>query len=399
MLLSGIRLSGGNSSPFKININGIAANEAMDLEINAHDSLYVFVQVNAKPSGTPLPFILKDSIELTYNGNTRFVQLRAYGQNAVFLKQIKLTGTVNWNNSLPYVIIGGLQVDSNAVLNIAAGTKIYLHADAPFLVDGTLMAEGSKEAPIVFSGDRRDDEYKNLPASWPGIYFSGSSKNNVLEYVVVKNAYQGIIAQGPSTTSNPKLTLSKCIIDNIYDAGIIGINTEIYADNSLISNCGSNIIIALGGNYRFINCTAATYASLYISHKNPVLQVADFLAQEGVNYTAPLNAFFQNCIIWGENGSVENEIIVNKKGAGPFAVTFDHVLYKAKDDPANAAFISSMKNIPPAFDSINTSKNSYDFHITKYASPAIDAGATTIFKYDLDGKPRDGNPDIGCYEK
>src|SRR5690606_6003984 len=136
-----------------------------------------------------------------------------------------------WTNELPYVIVGSVQVDTNATLNIEAGTKIYLHADAPFLVDGQLRAIGTKDSRIIFSGDRMDDVYKDLPAGWPGLYFRNTSQDNVLEYAIIKNAYQGIVARDRSTTANPKLTLSKCIVENIYDIGILGINTEIYADN------------------------------------------------------------------------------------------------------------------------------------------------------------------------
>lgn len=400
LLLSNVQLAGGTTSPFKINIDGVSSNSVKNIELNPNDSLYIFVQVNVDPTSDNNPFILKDSIEISFNGNKRFVQLQAYGQNAVFLKREIIKGTQTWTNELPYVILGSVQVDTNAVLNIEAGTKVYLHADAPFLVDGTLKAVGTKDSRIIFSGDRMDEVYKNLPASWPGIYFRNTSQDNVLEYAIVKNAYQGIVAQDRSTTTNPKLTLSKCIVDNIYDAGIIGINTEIYADNCLVSNCGTNVLLGYGGDYNFTFCTVVTYGSLYISHKNPVLQVSDFIESDGMIYTAPLKATFTNSIFWGENGIVENELSVLKKGTGLFDVTFDHVLYKTKDEVDNATFISSIKNIPPGFDSVNTSKNLYDFRFnTNPLSPVVNSGTPTSFTSDLDGKLRDATPDLGCYER
>ncbi len=399
LLLSTIQLAGGSSSPFQLNIDGLSSNKVQNIEINADDSMYVFVQVNVNPNAANTPFILKDSIEIIFNGNKRFVQLQAYGQNAIFLKKEIIKGTRTWTNDLPYVILGSVQIDTNAVLNIEAGTKIYLHADAPFLVDGTLKAIGTKDSRIIFSGDRMDEVYKDLPASWPGIYFRSTSENNLLEYAIIKNAYQGIVAQDRSITSNPKLTLSKCIVDNIYDVGIFGINTEIYADDCLVSNCGANVVLSYGGDYRFIFCTVATYGNLYINHKNPVLQVSDFIMDNGMVYTAPLKAIFTNSIFWGDNGIVENELSVQKKGTGLFNVQFNYVLYKSKDDVANATFISSIKNIPPGFDSVNTSKNIYDFRFNNNPlSPALNIGVATNFLFDLDGKLRDATPDLGCYE-
>ncbi|MEO8764756.1 MAG: hypothetical protein ABI416_10735 [Ginsengibacter sp.] len=397
--LSQVKLSGGTSSAFTMNVDGTPASEVDNVEINPNDSIYVFVQVNVDPTADDLPFIIQDSILISYNGNQKFVQLQAYGQNAIFLNRIQITGNFSFTKTLPYVILGGLLVDSNATLTIEAGARIFLHADAPLLVDGTLVANGTKQDSIVFNSDRLDPDYRDLPAGWPGIYFRSSSKDNFMKHVQVKNAYQGIIAQDLSLNANPKLMISQCLIDNIYDAGILGINTNIYADNCLISNCGSNVLLGLGGDYRFINCTVASYNSFFITHKNPVLQVANFAMQGNTTLVAPLQAFFQNCIFWGDGGDVENEIIVNIQGTNP-PVTFDHVLYKAKDVPSNADFIAPLQNTDPVFDTINVSKNYYDFHFNNNPSaPAVNSGVPTLFPLDLDDKLRDANPDIGCYER
>jgi len=398
--LSEVKLSGGTSSSFKINVDGTSAAEVNDVQINANDSIYVFVQVNVNPTASTLPFIVRDSIQIVYNGNKKFVQLQAYGQNAIFLKNKTLTGNVNWNKNLPYIIIGGIQIDTNATLNISAGTKIFLHADAPILVDGTLKAMGTKAEPVVFTGDRLDEDYRALPASWPGIYFRGTSKNNFLKHTIIKNAYQGIISQGLSATVNPKVILSQCILENIYDAGILGINTNMYADNCLISNCGSNLQLQFGGDYRFINCTVASYSNNYLTHKNPVLQISNSITENGASFTAPLKALFQNCIFWGDGGTVDDEIAIDKQGADAFSVSFDHILYKAKNEIANATFGSSIKSENPMFDSIDVFKNIFDFHFKNNpTSPAVDAGTPTSFIYDLDDKKRDATPDIGCYER
>ena len=399
--LSQVKLSGGASSSFKINVDGTSAPEVDDIEINANDSIYIFVQVNINPNAENLPFIIQDSILISFNGNQKFVQLQAYGQNANFLKNLKITGNTTWNKTLPYVILGGVLVDANATLTIEEGTRIYLHATAPFLVDGTLIANGTKQDSVIFSSDRLDPDYRDLPAGWPGIFFSGSSKDNYLKHTIIKNAYQGIIAEDRSINANPKVNITQCVLDNIYDAGILGINTDINADNCLISNCGNNILLGLGGNYNFIHCTVASYNNFFITHKNPVLQVSNSAMQGGVTLTKPLNAFFQNCIFWGDGGNVDDEVVVNNQGSDPFLVTFDHVLYKVKNDVVNGVFDSfSMKNMEPGFDSINVSKNYYDFHFTNNpASPAIDNGAVTTFPLDLDDKPHDGTPDLGCFER
>ncbi|HMJ47711.1 MAG TPA: hypothetical protein VK498_10285 [Ferruginibacter sp.] len=399
LLLSKVKLMGGTSSPFKININGSATPELNNLEIAANDSIYVFVTVTVNPTASNLPFIISDSILINYNGNNRFVQLQAYGQNANFLHNTIIASNTTWNNARPFVIMGSLRIDTTATLTIEQGTKIYSHADAPIIVDGTLIINGTNTNRVLFAGDRLD-EYKDLPAGWPGIYFRGSSKNSVFTYAVIKNAYQAIVVQQPTVNANPKLVIHQSIIDNAYDAGLICINSTIAADNTLISNCGSGIVIRLGGQYTFTHCTIASYSNYYLLHKIPVVSVANFADVNGTTATADLSAMFRNCIFWGDNGSVENEVEVNKQGNTFFSVILDHCLYKAAANPANTTLIAEIRNLDPLFDSIDTYNRIFDFRISRPQAPGINKGITTSFPRDLDDNNRNNAlPDLGSYEK
>ena len=401
LLISKIKLAGGNTSSFKININGTAAVELNDVEMEANDSLYVFVSVNINPSTVNLPFIISDSIQVTYNGINRFVQLQAYGQNAIFLRNTVISNNTTWNNLLPYVILDNIRVDTAAILNISAGTKIYIHANAAFLVDGTLLLNGTKSQKVVFTGDRLDEPYRNFPASWPGISIRGPSSNNIFNFAIIKNANQAISISGLSLNANPKLIVRQTIIDNAIDAGLLCFNSNVQVSNTLISNCGSNIVIQSGGNYIFTHCTVASYSNQYLMHSKPVLTASDFVILNGAVSYAPLDALFRNCIFWGDNNLTTSEVIINKQGTNPFNVTLDHCLYKAVNDPPNTTFISVIKNVDPAFDSIDFSHNYFDFRVTKnITAPGIDKGIVTSFPKDLDDNPRNiGLPDIGSYEK
>ena len=399
--LGKVKLMGGATSAYKMNVNGSATSEVTNLDIEANDSIYIFVSVTINPNAANLPFIVSDSILISYNGNNRYVQLQAYGQNANFLRNQVLTGNVIWTNNLPYVILGSIRIDTTASLTIQAGCKIYSHATAPFIVDGTLIINGTKANNVTFTGDRLDADYKDLPASWPGIYFRGNSKNNVLTYAVVKNANQGIVTEKPSVNANPKVILHQCIVDNAFDAGLLCVNSSLQADNSLISNCGSNINITYGGVYNFTHCTVAAYSTNFLTHKNPALSVNNFAQQGAATLTADLNAVFRNNIFWGDGGIIENEITVNKQGANTFNVLFEKNLYRSVVDPPNSLLNGNIKNADPSFDSINVAKNIFDFRVTKNAvAPGINAGIATGFLKDLDDKNRNmGLPDIGCYEK
>lgn len=396
-----VRLAGGAASPFKMNVDGLAGTTVSNVEIAPNDSAYVFVTVSIDPNASNLPFIIRDSIEISYNGNTRWLQLDAYGQNANFLRNKTVSTNEVWNNDLPYVILGRLTVEPGVTLTINEGCKVYMHADAPFIVNGTLRVNGDKydSTRVVFSGDRLDEPYKDFPAGFPGLIFTETSKDNILHYSIIKNAYQGIVSAG--SPAGTKLTLNETIIDNAYDAGIFGINTSIAARNVLISNCGKNLLLVKGGSYDFTHCTVASFSNEYLLHKEPVVVISDYIKQDNTVTTADLNARFRNCIFWAEGGDlVKNEIVVEKQGSGNFSVSFDNVLWPVSENPANITSISGA-NIKenPQFESIRPGDRFYSFRL-KESSPAIDKGGNFGTVLDLDGNPRPvGLPDLGAYER
>jgi len=395
--LSSVKLSGGAASVFKLNLDGTSGSAFSDVEINANDSVLVFAQVNINPGAGALPFVLRDSIEIAYNGNKRKVQLEAWGQNAHFFRSRVISSNETWNNDLPYVILGSLQVNAGTTLTINKGCRIYMHADAPVIINGTLLVNGLKDTAdrVYFRGDRLDEPYKYFPGAWPGIYFQPTSKDNVLNYAVLNNAYQAIAVQDPASGVNPKLVLNECVVDNAFDAGILALNTSIQARNCLVTNCGRNILLAKGGNYQFTHCTVASQANFYIDHKNPVLTVTNFNGPA----VADLTALFRNCIFWGQSDLVPDEVVVLKTGSTVFNVNFDYNLWRVQTNPSNITATQVLNNQAPQFDSIDIAHNYYDFRL-KTGSPAINKGTTTGIATDLDAKPRAvGLPDLGCFEK
>lgn len=398
--LSDVKLMGGSKSYFAINIDGAAGPQRQGLELESGDSIYVFVAVTIQPGAVDLPFVVRDSIQVTFNGVSKYIQLQAWGQNAHFLRNEVIRGNVTWNNTLPYVILGGLRVDTTARLTIPQGCRIYLHADAPLLVDGTLEVTGSKDtvSRVFFQSDRLDDPYRGFPGSWPGIYFRRTSTGNKLQYAVIKNANQAVVVEGPSAGSFPQLSMEQCIIDNSYDAGILGEGGSIQSTNCLISNCGKNIVLGYGGRYQFIHCTAASFSNDLISHTQPVLSVSNYVLQGGSMLTNDLTADFINCIFWGNSGNVDDEVQVSKQGTTAFHVGFSNCCWKVKNSPGNVTAANMIVNIDPMFDSVNNVRRYYDLHL-KVASPLIDKGVDAGVSLDLDGNPRPvGLPDLGCYE-
>lgn len=399
--LSSLTLKGGASSFFKLNIDGIAGTNFKDLELEANDSMYMFATVRIDPNMANLPFLVRDSIEIIYNGNTKWIQLQAYGKNARFLNNVKVTTDSSFTNSMPIVILGSLTININKTLTIQKGTQLYIHPNAPIIVNGTLKAIGDTTLSdkIIFQGIRIDDPYKNYPGSWPYIYFSSTSKDNQLQHCIIKNSYQGIVAENPASNSNPKITLDQCIFDNIYDKALLCSNSSLTARNCLISNSGFGFYAVAGGTYNFNHCTFASFSNYYLSHKESLITLSN--TTNDLSSSNALNVTLNNSIIYGDGGFVENEISIPKTNpAVGFTVNCNSILYKQKNNPTNVAITNSLKDVNPVFEEIDYTKNIFNFHI-KSNSPCVNAAQAASLPVDLDGKSRPVGirADIGCYEK
>lgn len=398
--INSISLAGGSSSPFILNIDGSPGPEVTNVGIAANDSLIIFITVYIPAGSGPVPFHLEDSIRISYNGNEQFVQLNAWSQNAHFLKNMTIQHDTLWPNDLPYVIYGSLTVDSNATLTIQPGTHIYMHADAPIYVDGSLKVLGDSLSSqrVYFTGDRLDLPYANYPGSWPGIFFRQNSKDNVLNYAVLQNGNQTLVSEGLSADMNPKLSLNQCIINNSQAEGILAVQSSIHAINCLISNCGQNIVIESGGAYQFEYCTVASYSTNLLFHQQPVLSVSNSGSNGSQTVTGDLNAGFINCIFWGGDG-IPDEAIIQKQGSNIFNVLFDHTILKQQNYPSNIDSSSLWLNTDPLFIATGTTDNAYNFQL-QAGSPALDKGASSGIIIDMNGDPRPVNlSDLGCYER
>jgi len=392
-----IRLGGGAQSPFKLNLNGLAGSRFDDLVIEKTDSLYGWIQVNIDPTLASLPFVVRDSVLIEFNGKTQKIQLEAWGRNAVFIRNRTIVQSESWSPDKPYVILGRLTIAPNVTLTLQPGTQLFMHADAALVVNGTIQALGEADPArrIRIQGDRLDEPYRDLPAAWPGIFLQPGSSNNLFRYTVIKQAYQALVAEQGANAPNPMLRLEQVEIDNAYEAGLIGLNSSIRAENCLISNCGQNAVLAGGGQYQFTHCTMASYANRYLDHQRPVLTLTNFTA----NTVNPLQAQFTNCIIWGEGGPVEDEVLLSRNTATPFQASFRNVLWKMRSTPSLATTEQILNGQAPGFDSIQPGNNFYRFRL-RAGSPALNAGRTSSLTIDLDGRPRPvGLPDLGCYEK
>jgi hypothetical protein len=168
LLITSIKLVGGDQSSYRLNIDGEITNEAHNVELRPKDSLYIFVEVTINPNGVNQPMIVHDSIVFTLNESLQDVDLVAYGQDFVPI-QGETIKTTTWTADKPYLVFDSVVVEKNQMLTILAGTKIHFHSNAYLRIHGAINALGSVEKPIVFQGDRLEEEYYDVPNQWVGI--------------------------------------------------------------------------------------------------------------------------------------------------------------------------------------------------------------------------------------
>lgn len=326
-----IRLEGGTSSQFRINVNGDNGPLHTNIEIRPNDSLFIFVEVTVDPGNINTPFIVEDFIRFSLGEKEQKVVLNAWGQDAYFHGGLGslfvLPCSEVWNNDKPHVIYGIVAVDENCELTINAGTQVYCHAKSGLYVfKGTLDINGQLGQEVVFQGDRLEASYQDLPGQWGiqleflvesggaptiasvargGIWIVQSDDSEI-DYAILKNGGMGIqvdSVNAPLNSNTYALRVSNTIIQNMSGIGLWGQGGAIKGTNLLVADCGEGCAyFSIGGKYTMDNCTFANYwdqgtrtapafaLNNYYEDINEVIQVRSLV-----------NCRFTNCILFGSN--------------------------------------------------------------------------------------------------
>jgi hypothetical protein len=409
MNISKIYLATGSSSPFKLNVDGYAGKSISDVEIGGGDSLYVFVQVTVDPTGLNNPLLIRDSIIFETNNNVQDVKLTAIGQDVYIHKPDHFPtngfppysiidcpgGMGNWINDKPHLIFGYAVVDSACTLTMGPGTRVHLYNNAVLWVykDGTLKVEGVKGSEVTFQGMRLEPDFRDIPGQWGKIWLSSGSKNNSINFAIIKNGGIGLQVDTVVTPGIPTVKLNNTIIKNMTAAALYGLGAHIWSSNCVFANSGQYVAaLNIGGKYRFEHCTFANYWSG--ERTTPLLNVSNYYISGNFIIPRPLDScYFKNCIL---DGSLSEEIgldSITGLGGYYFRYEFDHCLLKTGRNTSAFPYTSTFKNQIPNFK--NTAEGNYRL---KIGSPCIDAGDATSVPFDLDEYNRSGIPDLGAYE-
>ena len=404
IVISSVRLSGGDNGGFRINVNGEAANEVFNVEVPAHDSIFIFVEATLNKNGNKQLMVAEDSIIFRTAGKEQKVRLLAWGQDYKLVRSEMVKSTI-WTKERPYLVYDYAFVDSCQTLTIEAGATIYFHKNAGLFIKGSLIVKGTVNEPVIFRGDRLESGYLNLPDQWNGITLLSGSHNNLINHAIIRNANIGLQVGNIEKEGYATVELGNSRIENMSWSGIWAMKSKILAYNCVIANAGYyNTALLLGGDYQFYHTTFANYNNEFTGsfQKTETVTISNYLVNStnGTKYVGDLNqATFGNCIIGGQNKD-ELKISMDKQGKNSYL--FDHCLIQISDTfklPNPDRFVSLLRNISPRF--INAQKGNFELDTLSAAKDVGNEAYIKQYPTDLKGTERgkDAGPDLGAFER
>lgn len=383
-----IRLMGGENSPFRFNFNGTPGFLHQDITVEAGDSLFGFVDVTLQVNGQTLPMVIEDSILFRSGNTSKYLILAVWGQDIYYHFRDVSEGM--WPNDKPHLVYSYTAVDSSKSLIIQAGTTVYFHNNARFIVyKGALDIQGQLDNNVVFRGDRLESFYAEVPGQWYGLQFI-EAKASSIEYLNLKNAVLGVQIDSTGSGNDWTVDLRNSQFYNLSVFGIYAVaGARIRMENCVVNNSGvHSVYLFAGGAYNFNHCTLANLGSQI--RNTPLFAIKDHFISAGITYVRPITeAIFNNCVIWGSQESELGLDILNTNTN----YSFGNCLIKNNIILTSSSFLNCLWNQNPNFEA--ASNNNLNFVLPSPLNNNANSGTSNAS--DINGTPRTG-PDIGAYE-
>jgi hypothetical protein len=442
------------ASPYTLIINGDLKQTANNLFIRGEDSLLILVRAklpDGGQNGAAKGYVVEEKLNFRTNGQDQHVLLRSFGQNIYLHDGVRLACNSVWTNDRPHVLYGLVVVPANCTLRIKPGTRIYAHAGAGLIVQGTLLVNSPADyspgsgatdtvkagnANIVrFAGDRSGEtQYATAPGQWLGILFDATSHNNLIRYALIQNATFGALLFNPddkqavrtdvkiqnsviryisganaSFAGVATLTANLKLVGGLPGAGVLSLAGKATIENTLFSDCYEYAVLGYGGgDYSLNYCTIANYAATGAVRSTPSLGFTNVSAIDTTK-RRPLTVKLYNSVVWG---TIDDELVLanyKEYQNGPVDIRNTMLrtkLYSAATSTASKPGLAqaSLNNIinptDPKFVRIYTTTNN-DYHLGA-GSPGLSRGAQQVLPLldrDLLNVPRPAaRPDLGTYQ-
>lgn len=440
-----VRLANGESSNYRLNVDGIPGKIFEDIQILAKDSIFIFIETTVDIAGQTnnTQFIYTDQILFDSGGNEQKVELVTLIRDAVFLFPADLGDGVfetlnlgmdengddiliegfyledselTFTNQKPYVVYGYAAVPPGKTLTVQPGARVHFHESSGLLVanTGSIKSLGAPsndpellENEIIFEGDRLEPNFEDIPGQWGTIWLTAGSTNNEFSYTTIKNGIVGLLMD--SNDGDRTLTLNNVQIYNSSNVGLLARTGDVYGENVVISNSGqSSLSCSLGGRYNFKHCTFANYwSNSFRTFPAVTLDNTLQLSDTEIAVADLIEANFSNCVIYG---SEQREIALIESEEAAFNFNFSNCLIRFEDPfgdftdipnynfSDNSLYTNCVFNEDAVFQNVNLN----NYNIESGASGADGIGNLVVsgqVPFDLNGQPRSLTaPDAGAYE-
>lgn len=414
--IESVRLKKGDGS-FRINVDGESNTENLkNIVVRGGDSLFMFVKAVINPQDSMSPVLVEEEVVFEVNGNRQTLLLQAYGQDVIILRDSTITGKTVWGGDKPYLVFD--TIIARGDVRIEEGTTFYMHDNATIFFLGGLQANGSKDRPIVFRGDRFDDILYNIPydyasGKWGGLFLLCPNDLIItptykLNYMEVRSGMFGLFCQSDRAENRlPTVSITNCRLHNFSAYGLVLQNMNAEVVNTEISNCADYCVYLSGGKQTFVHNTIVNYfnnkkenVSIHSVGREDVPAV--YISDLSKNQIRTEVVFKNNIVSGWRKQNIVLATALPDRYDGTFLCNF------LRNDTLNTTLFP-YNTYQQAEDTVfvrtyfsRDEHTYYDFRLDS-VSPARDiADSVTAVQYPLDrngnNRLQDGKPDAGCYE-
>lgn len=431
-----LRLAQGESSHYRLNVDGMPGKVFQNVQVLAKDSIFIFIEttfdINSLPASAN-EFLYTDQLVFDSGAKEQKVELVTLIRDAIFLypkkfpdgttetlvigsgdNQVEIPGFyldeehLTFTNEKPYVIYGFAAVPSNKTLTVEAGARVHFHAESGIMVaeNATIKSMGAPstnrelmENEVIFQGDRLEPRFSEVPGQWGYIRLTSGSTGHEFHHTTIKNGMVGLLVE------DAPVTMKNVQIYNSSNIGLLARTGNIYGENIVINNSGqSSLALQLGGSYEFNHSTFANYWTQGYRSLPAVFIENQLETEEFVFVSDLVKADFNNCIIYGNNSI---ELGLFKREEAEFNFRFRNSLIRFEDLRGDYADLPLYNfSNPDLYSQVVLSENpefqnpeKNNLNIEKNTSGAENIGLPGIPPaVDLNGTTRTSPPDAGAYE-
>lgn len=227
---------GGSTSGGQLLVSGGGALSLSNSILSSSSSAGIRIS-GSSPALTNTTFVsnaIAASMDLASSPAISGVTMTANAVNALRIDGGSLSADATWNDpDITYLLHNSVTVPEGRTLTIAAGQKIKFRefSGISLTVNGTLKAQGTALAPVIFTSTRDDaaggDAYNDgvfggpYAGQWDALIFNSTSIGNLLDHVDVR--YGASISEGQIVVDGAPLTLTN---SRLFDSGRSGIRIQ-----------------------------------------------------------------------------------------------------------------------------------------------------------------------------